>query len=49
LNVDAYVIIKVATVVNSCTFLAFDRKNSLCPLLLVKQHPTLKCCLDIDS
>lgn len=36
LNVGAYVIIKGATVVNSCTFLAFDCKNGLCLLRLVK-------------
>jgi hypothetical protein len=49
LNVDAYLIIEGATVVNSCTLLAFDCKNSLCPLLLVKQHPTLECCLDFET
>jgi hypothetical protein len=49
LNVGAYVIIKGATVVNSCTFLACDCKNGLCPLLLVKQHPTHECCLDIET
>jgi hypothetical protein len=49
LTVDAYVIITGATVINSCTFLAFEWKNGLCPLLLVKQHPTLECCLDIET